>query len=378
MKNTFKYILPLFLLSGCGDDFLDLTPHSSANVEDFYNTPADIEVAVNGVYRTLQMAGQYGQSIYTIGDVASDNCIAGRPLDPWQDIAMHRIPSTNGVVENSWNHNYQGIQAVNTILNRVDEVEFADQSIKNRLVGEVKFLRALMYFNLVRIYGAVPLVLSETRSPEEGYTQGRDPETQVYEQIMRDLSEAASEGSLPVEYSSSDIGRATRGAALALMGKVHMTLSNYSEAANYLKQVIDLGVYRLLDDYADIFEISNANHAESIFEVQYKSGTGQGLGSGYFHTFSPFTAGSLIVGVGGGAGLAQPTAELMAAYEEGDLRRDVSLQEGFVNEEGEFIPEPWISKYIDPAPFQPSDNNNNWIVMRYADILLMYAEALNE
>jgi hypothetical protein len=192
------------------------------------------------------------------------------------------------------------------------------------------------------------------------------------------LTEAAAEGALPLQYDSSERGRATKGSALALLGKVHLTLGNHSEAAGFLRQVIDLNIYQLLPDYADIFEIDNANHAESIFEVQFKGGTGQGMGSNFFHTFSPFTAGSLIVGVGSGAGFGQPSADMIASYEEGDLRKDISLQEGFVNEAGEFIPEPWISKYIDPSPFAANDNDNNFPVIRYADVLLMHAEALNE
>lgn len=367
-----------FICTSCGDDFLDRTPHSQANVADFYRTPDDIEVAVNGAYRTLQYSGQYGQAIWVIGEIASDNSIAGRPVNPYQDIGAHQIPSTNGVVEDGWYHNYQGIQAVNTLLNRMQDIEFTDQQRRNQLEGEAKFLRALMYFNLVRVYGDVPLVLTETSSVEEGYEQGRTPTEQVYEQIIQDLSDADTEGYLPWEHADADKGRATKGAAKALFGKVYLTLHDFQQAANYLGEVIDANVYDLLENYEDVFDIDNANHAESVFEVQFKKGTGQDLGSNFFHVMSPFTAGSLITGVGSGSGFGQPSEDMITSYEENDLRKDVSLQEGFTNEDGEFIPEPWISKYIDPSPFAQGDNDNNFPVIRYADVLLMYAEALNE
>jgi starch-binding outer membrane protein, SusD/RagB family len=366
------------LLTSCGDDFLDLKPHSQANVESFYQTPNDVEVAVTGVYRTLQLPGQFGQSIWTIGEVASDNSLAGRPVDPYQDIAAHRIPSTNGVVENTWFHNYQGIQSANTVLQRMQSVTFANQELKNRLEGEAKFLRALMYFNLVRVYGDVPLVLTESKSVEEGYQHGRTPVSQVYEQIIKDLSEASADGVLPTQYPAAQRGRATKGAAKALLGKVYLTLNNFQQAANQLKQVIDLGTYQLLPDYASVFNVNNLNNAESVFEVQFKKATGQGLGSSFFHTFAPFTSGNLITKNGAGQGFGQPTLELIGSYKQEDKRKAASLQEGFVNAKGEFIPEPWISKYMDPAPAAANDNDNNFPVIRYADVCLMYAEALNE
>lgn len=361
-------------LASCDKEFLDLAPIDSANVKNFYKNANDIQVAVNAAYGSLRSGGQYSSSYYQISETRSDNTRnhdGGGNL-PVAELDQFRMTSTNDVTNSMWLDSYRGILACNVVLDRITGVDM-DESLKERYIGEVKFLRSLMYFNLVRTFGDVPLVLTETKSVQEGYTQGRVPSAQVYDQIVADLLEA--EQSLPLAYSGSDIGRATRGAAKALLGKVYLTLGDYTSAANKLKEVIDQGNYQLLDDYAALWLTSNENNAESIFEVQYKKG-GTGTGSYFYSSFVPTGSGSIIAGLGFGGGRHLPTTDLVNAYEPGDLRKSISIAEGYVLN-GELVKEPYTLKFHD-QPFSASDADNNWPVLRYADVMLMYAEALNE
>src|SRR5690606_29603286 len=181
-----------------------------------------------------------------------------------------------------------------------------------------KFLRALTYFNLIRIYGDVPLVLHEVTNPEEGLQHIRQPVNDIYKQITDDLT--AAEIGLPVAYSGDDVGRVTKGAAKALLGKVLITQHNYAEAALKLKEVIDLKVYALLDNYGEIFNPATVDNTEIIFEVKFKKG-GIGEGSSFFNNFSPTGIGNIVTGAGTGQGLNIPTPDLLDAYEENDSRK---------------------------------------------------------
>jgi hypothetical protein len=230
-----------------------------------------------------------------------------------------------------------------------------------------------MYFNLVRIFGDVPLVLKETVSVTDGYAQGRDPVSKVYDQIVADLIIAAT--NLPASYSGLNIGRATNGAANALLGKVLLTYGKYDLSATILKAVINSGNYQLLQNYTDLWKTTNANNAESIFEVQYKKG-GTGTGSGYTNFFAPRGSESIVSRMGFAYGKNLPTADMVAAYEAGDIRKNASLKETYIRD-NQVVYDPYTIKYKD-IPFTERDADNNWMVLRYADILLMYAEALNE
>ncbi len=225
----------------------------------------------------------------------------------------------------------------------------------------------------MRVFGGVPLVLNEIQDVNEGRTHTRATVEQVYEQILADLAEA--EQSLPASYTGSDIGRATRGSAKTLLAKVYLTRKNYQQAKTKLEEVMALG-YELLPDYADVFDPSNANHKESIFEVQYKKG-GLGTGSPFANRFAPEFSGNNVVPVGGTGGHHIVTEEMMNAYEEGDLRKDASVREGYFDQNQQFVPKNYTIKFQD-VPFQNNDADNNWPVFRYADVLLMYAEVLNE
>jgi starch-binding outer membrane protein, SusD/RagB family len=363
--------------SGCSSDFLDLAPISQLNSNNFYKTPEDMKNALTAVYGSLQYGGQYYSSMHVIGELRSDNTEipnpnAGADLQAVDGFTNVPVTSTSS---NTWNAHYQGIQAANIVIDKIQGVAM-DAALKSRYIGEAKFLRALMYFNLVRIYGDVPLVTAVINNPQEGYTYARENTEKVYAQIIADLVDA--EASLPFVYTGTDIGRATKGAAMSLLGKVYLTRKEWTLAAEKLKQVIDASAqtkYLLRPTYAGIFGTTNKNNSESIFEVQFKGGS-NGEGSPFSNQFAPIGSGTAVVSVGNPLGQNIPTAEMYASYEAGDLRRDVSMATSYTLS-GKVINHNYILKYRS-TPASNLDSDINWIVLRYADVLLMYAEALNE
>ncbi|QNF33204.1 RagB/SusD family nutrient uptake outer membrane protein [Adhaeribacter swui] len=375
MKNKI-YMLGLMsiLLSSCSDDFLELAPISNANVQNFYRNAQDMQVAVNAAYSALQLEGQYRTAYWQMGEVRSDNTmnmdVAGNFPDA--EIDLFKTAASNSIITAAWNDNYRGILLCNVVQDRIAAVTM-DEALKNQYLGEVKFLRGLMYFNLVRIFGDVPLVLKETKSVEEGYQQPRVAKALIYEQIVKDLTEATQ--SLPDKFTGNDIGRATKGAALALLGKVYLTQKDYAAAAAKLKEVISSGTFQLVPDYANLWGPANENNVESIFEVQFKKG-GTGTGSNFYNQFAPWNSETAVTGVGFASGKNLPTADIANAYEPHDLRKASSMAESYVKN-GVAVEDKYTIKYRDLQPFAAADADNNWVVLRYADVLLMYAEALN-
>ena len=371
--KLYSVFLMTALLSSCSQDFLDLKPISTATSDNFYRTADDFKNAVNGGYAGLQAAGLTGNS-YIFGEIASDNtvAVASGSVTDQDEFDRFYIKTTNPYISGRWNDAYSVIARYNTILDKIGAVTM-DETLKNRYIAETKFLRAIVYFTLVQTFGDVPLILKPVATPDEGYSFGRSPKADVYAQIEKDLSEA--ESVLPVSYAAADIGRATKGAAKSYLGKVYLTQKKYAPAVSKLKEVIDLGVYTLLPSYSDVFRVANKNNKESVFDVQYKSG-GAGEGNAWPNSFAPQNSGNAVIAFGGD-GNNQPTNDIINAYEPGDLRKDVSVASSYTNAAGQVIPDKFIKKYYD-VPVAKNDNGNNIPLIRYADVLLMYAEALNE
>ena len=380
--NLIAIALLGFSFSSCSD-FLEQNPQTDLSENDFYKTADDILSAVNGVYSSLQEGDIYG-NWYVFGEIPSDNTrnqLSGS-VTTQNEFDQFYIDTQNSMIANFWKAAYKVINRTNTVLGRIDGIEI-NTELANRYKLECKFIRALMYFNLVRVYGDVPLILKEI-SISESYDILREPKENVYNQIIADLKAAQD---LPVSYSTAEDGRATQGAAKALLANVYMTLHKYAEAETILAEIINSGQYSLLentpgslniDGYKNVFSPVNHNSKEGIFEIQFLKG-GYGEGSNYANNFAPENSGTNVVAVGGTGGNNIPEMDIYNAYEEGDLRRDFSMSLGYYDnrKNNEWVESRYVCKFMD-VPYQNNDASNNYPVIRYADVILMYAEALNQ
>lgn len=367
MKELRNLLLLLSIISfqAC-EDFIELTPPSSANVGDFYQSEQDIEQGVIAAYAALQSRGEYARNFLYFMEVRSDNSVVEditKAGGEEGNLDLFREATTNGYLESTWNVCYTGIQRCNIVLSRIDGIEMSE-SLRNTRKGEVSFLRALTYFNLVRIWGEIPIVTEEVVNVSEAFSDKRESIESVYQEvIIPDLEFAIA--NLPA--AQVDIGRVTQGAALTLLGKVYLTLQEWDLAISTLEQVQG---YSLLPNYADVFDVANENNAESIFEVQFVS-LSDGEGSLFLRLHTPLNNTSLLGDVGaGGVGDNLPTQDLLDAFDDSDTRRAVTvgtLSDGRLH----------TNKY-NGIPADTNDEDNNFMVLRYADVLLMLAEAYNE
>lgn len=360
-----KYIitgLVLATLVSCTDSFTDLAPISERNTGAFYNTGADMVVATNAIYNDLKSTGCYNQSYWIMQELRSDNTFwdgTGLAEEITVFDKFMEIP-TSEITEDAWNASYQGISRANIVLSRIDEVDM-DASLRDRLKGEALFLRSLYYYHLAVAFGNIPLILTETSSVAEGNEHVQVDAGTVYAQLATDLVDA--ESKLPQSYSGADVGRATKGAAATLLGKVYLTMGDNANAEAALKRVSG---YSLVSDYANLWGVENEHNSESIFEVEFEGGFGN-QGNSFTNQFH----GVLSLAVTSGQRNI-PEFDLLAAYEEGDLRYAASIEGVTETNPG------WPIKYGVTNPFNEDDAANNWVVFRYADVLLMLAEAVGE
>jgi starch-binding outer membrane protein, SusD/RagB family len=372
MKNI-KYLLILFGLTlfGCGQDFLDRSPISNMNDLDFYKTEKDFTTAMWSAYNSLYTL--YGpESLPSFfGELMSDNAYSDNTAGTVQDYEAfenHTMNPNNLLVLGYWNNYYTALYKVNNIIAKSAGIEFAT---KDALIAEARFLRALYYFDMVRAWGDVPLVTAPV-GISDAYKQGRTPAAEVYAQIIDDLSFAATK--LPVKASQRFVGAANQEAANALLGKVYLTMGNKSKAAETLLKVY--GKFSLVP-YADLWNKTKKNGAESIFEIQYKGGKANPY-SLYWAMFSPLD--NRIV-TAWGAGMNQVTPDLWNAYETGDPRRDLSIQNGYKTAAGVTVEVKFPIKWKDPTAELDGlreAGDNNFIILRYADVLLMLTEATGD
>lgn len=271
------FILVFMLSAGCRN-FTDLTPDDQIAVPKYYKTPLDIENALTGTYGNLR--GIYN-NYWRLTEIPSDNtrtypetdADAG-PFDKLNWLTNHTA------IADVYRTAYVTIADANIVLDRITGVTFPDAVRPPRIIAEAKFLRALMYFNLVKYFGDVPLVLKEITSEAEAYTYSRTPLAAVYSQIEKDLLEAAP------DLTVSEAGRATAGAAKALLGKVYLQEKKWDLAAAVLAEVISSNTYKLLPDVKNVFGLGNDNNAEIIFAAQYVA-SGNGEGNAFVHQFVP-------------------------------------------------------------------------------------------
>lgn len=364
--NTLLKVISIgaLAMTACSDE-LDLVPTTQKTANSFYSSEREIESAVNGAYAQLQQNGLYGLDLIGVGEISGEDTfeeIAANDGGRFGQLDDFSTNAENDLVGDIWRESYEGIQRVNVVLNRIEAVEFVEASLKTGRIGEMKFIRGLLYFNLVRLYGDVPLVLEETTNPSDFFGQGRTPAAEVYAQIEADLNEAVQ--NLP---TGRTLGRPAKGAAQALLGDVLMNQGKYSEAVTNFAAVIASGEYSLMPTTSDIFGVANEGNAETLFEIQYASGLeGNSEGESAASQFRPSGT------TANAKGHNLPSSEFVSLFEDGDTRAS-----DYVGLDPVANPFYFSLKY-DVSLTDPDDGGSNHIVIRYADVLLKYAEALSE
>lgn len=391
MRHFRIYLMSLvaLLVMSCSDDFLDRQPLDTINTENYPTTAAELVTVVNGAYQPLQWPKLYNMRMWTTDIMAGNSIVgAGGGSDgiETQDWANFVTSTDNAGVLDLWRGPWPGILMANIVLDAAPQMDI-DENIRNRSMGEAHFLRAHYYFILARFFGDVPLI-TEPQSSDSDLFPPRDPVAQVYELIISDLNAAAELLPPKSSYGSANKGRASKGAAYGMLAKVHLTLGNYQQVVQYTTEVENLG-YALNENYADNFSITNENSVESLFEVQYASEGGYDFWSNENQASwtSPFMGPRGANFVAGGYGWNQPTQEFVEAYEEGDERKDPTvLYEGGPEFDGKEYESRYsltgynTRKFLVPISQVSAYDNSplNFPVLRYADVLLMKAEALNE
>lgn len=373
MKRYLLYILIAIVPTSCSD-FLELEPGFQVSESAFYKSPADFETALIGNYADLQA---YNLDIVYIGDLTTDNAEIrwSQPAISETEADEVNYTPSNVFLNNVWVTCFSTITGSNNILARIDDIDF-DETLRNQLKGESLFLRAYSYFYLVRLFGEVPIVEVAFRSPAEiqAFDMSRKPVSQVYDLIIRDLKEAAR---LLEGREGSSKSRASTGAAKTLLGKVYLTTKQHDLAAEVLKEIIDSQKYSLIDDYGKLFTNGNDELAESVFEIKYLSGN-VGEGNGFSRIFTPARFDMAIFPENmQGSGRVLPTPDMASAYEEDDVRRTESIGDSVLLNTGAYEDELYGLKFVDFTTGIQSDGGINFTALRYADVLLMYAEALN-
>ena len=359
-------------MSGC-DSFLDRQPISNAYADQFYQTESDFQTALTAAYHTLYtIYSPEGQSSF-FGELMSDNACnestAGNVKDFEAFYTHVGMDANSTLVLNYWNQYYESLYVINNVLERSEKASF---SHREALQAEARFLRALYYFNMTRAWGDIPLVLHPV-SVKEALRQGRTPQPQVYETIIQALQFGIA--TLPDKQHERFAGAATSDAACALLGKVYLTLNRKAEAAAVLNKLY--GRFTLLPHYEDLWDLNHKNSAESIFEIQYKGGAGNPY-SLYWSMFTPVDNHVLTAW---GGGLNQVTDDLWNAYEQGDPRRDITIQDGYYKKNGDKVNTRFTIKWRDADAEKNGSReaaDNNFIVLRYADVLLMLTEATGD
>jgi len=388
MRKAALFVLAGLVLWACTDDFVDVESFDE-DTENFFNSEEDYESALIAAYDMLQSTFLN----VMLGEIASDNTLAGgesaTDVPGIQEIDDMQHTPVNAQLRDIWNWMFAGVNRANYILEFKDKTDFPN---KNIILAEATFLRAYYYFELVKWFGDVPLAVDQRLLFGAQNTVDRTPASQVYEQIERDLIFASD--NLPV--TQAQVGRVTKGAAQALLGKVYLFQNKFPESANYLEQVINSGTYDLLEDYSTMFENDNENNIESVFEVQYTDVEGAGFGC------LQCSEGNVAVGFNGirnysgpvfesGFSFNVPTQEAFDAFEPSDVRRDVAILDieawAAANSDVSYVEGHehtgyYNRKYIArQGDLNTGDANltnpNNYRAIRFADVLLMAAEALN-
>ena len=390
-KSILTILLSFGLLFGC-KSYLEIDPEATRDAENFFRSEEDYEQALTAAYDLLQTSYL---SLW-IGEIASDNALAGGE-SPNDTEGLHQIDAmthggVNAELRSVFRWMYAGITRTNYIFEFKDNLEFDG---KDRIMAEAAFLRAYYYFELVKFFGDVPLILDKRLNISEASSTIRTPASEVYTQIEADLTTAANN----LEWTASQKGRVTKGAALSLLGRLYLYQGKYDEAATTLEEVITDGPYDLFNDYSTMFLLSNEGNIETVFDIQYT-----GIEGGSYDCFVCLE-GFAAVGFHGirqysgpiysdGNSYNVPTQDLVDEFETGDIRKDASVFDinAFIDanpsEDITFVAGDQHTGYYNHKYLKRADELGapdtdltsplNHKVIRFADVLLMAAEANNQ
>lgn len=383
-----RYILPFLVLalSSCKDDFLNQLDPNAVSVESYFQTENDALLAVNGLYQVLRSGNTIGEGSALYSEERSDN--SGRDDnqsnagEPFQFNDFSILPS-NSYLRTHWSSMYDGIARANTVISRIDNMNFAADDLKKRYLAESKFVRALLYFHLVRKFGDIPLSTEEVTSKSQADQLAfRAKEADVYAQIIKDLTEAL-DSNLPNQQKDYAVGRTSKAAIHAVLGQVYLTMGstleiaksdNFRKAEEHLSAAYGMRKFGKLTEipYSDVFDVNKKMDCdELVFQIQYLKGdqnyhssiarNNQARGESINSQFPSTGAGT------------RASKDLVFEYEVGDIRKDFSVK--FASDAR--VNDWFITKFRDnsDAAGTAGWGGNDWILIRYADVMLMLAEA---
>jgi len=391
MKINKKYIYTIILsiLIGCGNDTLDLYPLTQVTEGTFYKNESELKQALDDVYRQLSIHYDAQGLPDLYGELYSDNTkiihVAGTD-GPIIEIDEHRIATNNPRILTAWDRAYFGIYICNNIIFHLENTNVEiGTSILEEMKGQAVLIRSLIYFNLVRAFGAVPYI-DKKIEPLDAYDYLRVEPNLIFENIINDLK--YSKSVLPEKWTGDNIGRVTKYSASAILSKVYLTIGDKNNAKNELEQIINSNLYSLdanndgiIDskDLEFLFDANTKNCKSSILEVQYMAGP-NARNSGHQASYTPFYYSFSLPGDTRldyrGNGHNSPSDDLIEEFENGDPRKDIFLRTGYIDQEsGEFVYFPFTMKFYDLNWDNPGQNVE---IIRYADILLMYSEVTDD
>lgn len=374
-KYIFLFII-LVALSSCVS--LDEDPQSFLTEDQFYKNEDEAIAAVNAIYHGLNSSTHtlYNRLIQISTEMATDDYQAGPRARNAHVRALAGLThdASNDRMQELWKQSYDVINRANIAIDKISGNANLNQELATRLTNEARFIRALMYFNLVRWFGDVPLVLHQSSLSKESLSVTKSTEADVYDQIISDLT-SAEDLLAPHQYGSKDVGRITSGAAKSLLAKVYLTREEWKNAADKAKEVIDSQWYQLFENYADVFNVSTKNGKEHIFSAQFK---------GYFNFYGNMMGGTAapneVPGINGDyADALNKSAKLYESFSDTDKRKPVTFVTQLVSpvNGNTYTFEPHLHKYYDPTtPASPGESSKNIPIIRYSEIYLIYAEAI--
>nr|WP_295874998.1 RagB/SusD family nutrient uptake outer membrane protein [uncultured Chitinophaga sp.] len=368
MKKNKLYI-PVLLLalagSSCTNSLLNMTPDSSLTTNNFYKTSNDMDQAVIGIYSSMQ---DRKPKDYLLMEMPGDNLYMGTAMPGVNDLDYLTVNAENTAVADFWEKCFYGIGRANAVLENIDRPTDYGSGKKEQFTGEAKFMRALFYFDLVKLFGGVPMV-TKTPSISEAKNMPRESADKIYELIISDLKAAID--LLPAPAVAVK-GRASKGAATGLLGKVYVYRKDWANAKTYLEKAIrDFG-YQLEPGFATLWSLATEDNKEMILAIKYTDGAnGHSLGIDY----API--GGLAGIVGSGNQYAFPSWSLNKKYVDGDSRKASTISDYVVKATSPNDPPAWgpyVKKYA--TKFTGATSGQDLPVLRLADVVLLYAEAL--